>query len=102
MVSESLGNVLFTNFEVDGVVITTSDQTKFINLISDLGTTNDASLVYSRIESMPDSILSVIKPHMNLTNIKNIAILLIIIYIVSAILHYVESVSMVNVSNSLK
>ena len=99
VVSESLGNVLFTNFEVDGVVITTSDQTKFINLISDLGTTNDASLVYSRIESMPDSILSVIKPHMNLTNIKNIAILLIIIYIVSAILHYVESVSMVNVSN---
>ncbi len=99
VVSESIGNILFTPFEVDGVVITTSDQTKFINLISDLGTTNDASLVYSRIESMPENILNVINPHMNLNNIKNIAILLIIIYILSAVLHYVESVSMVNVSN---
>ena len=52
-----------------------------------------------KLAEMPESITNVIKPKMNMENIKNIVILLCILYILSALFTYIQSISMTTVSN---
>lgn len=49
---------------------------------------------------MPSSVKVVVEPYMNIDKIKNIAILLICIYLVSAIFEYFEAILMTDVSNN--
>ena len=90
------GNIVDIN--INGVVINTKDQQEFMNIISTVNKENGSDL-YGKIDTMPESIQTVLKPYMNISKIKNIALLLAILYIVSAIFTYIESISMTDVSN---
>ena len=48
---------------------------------------------------MPDSIYSIIKPKMNMVKIKNMALVLAIIYILSSIFSYIESILTTIIAN---
>ena len=96
---ESLINIFFKDFEIDGVNISSNDQYVFTKLMSNINTDADVNEIYKNIDEMPNSIKSVVKPKMNMDIIKNITVVLVVMYILSAIFSYIESVSMTNVSN---
>ena len=59
-----------------------------------------ANDLYKALDEMPESIQKVIKPKMNIDKIKNICIILLTIYFVSAIFNFLQSFSMTHVSNN--
>ena len=94
---ESIPN--FKEIEIDGVVISVEDQISYMNEMKDLNESSSASELYSKIDNLPDSIKSVVKPFMDIDKIKQIAIFLITLYLCSALFTYIESISMTDVSN---
>lgn len=97
-IPESIAESLFPEIEMDGVKITSLEQVKFLSIMSSLEETN-VNQLYQKIDEMPDSIQQVVKPFMNIDKIKNIALVLVVMLILSAIFTYVESISMTIVSN---
>ena len=89
----------FKEIEIDGVVISVEDQISYMNEMKDLNESSSASELYSKIDNLPDSIKSVVKPFMDIDKIKQIAIFLITLYLCSALFTYIESISMTDVSN---
>ena len=51
------------------------------------------------LDNLPDSIYSIIKPKMNMVKIKNMALILAIIYILSSIFSYIESILTTIIAN---
>lgn len=97
-INEAVASVLFKDIDIDGVTITPSEQAVFINKMSNI-TSKDVNTIYGTIDSMPGSIIKVVSPIMDLSKIKNITIFLVLLYLLSAIFHYIESISMTDVSN---
>lgn len=97
---DSIAEVIFEDIEIDGTKITAVEQAEFLAIVSDIPEDANASLLYSKIDTMPDSIREVLEPFMDLDKIKQIALLLVIIYLLSALFNYIESISMTVVSNN--
>ena len=82
-----------------------SDKAQFIILLNEAKTMdmNDGEIQKEylvKINDLPVSIYEEIKPKMNFDRIKKIAIFLGIIYLVSSIFGYIQSLIMANVSNN--
>jgi ATP-binding cassette subfamily B protein len=86
-------------FNIDNVDITTSDQIKYLSVLSSVDQNSDVKELYSKIEELPQSIQSVIKPSMNMDKITKITIFLICLYLLSAVLSLLQSYIMAIVSN---
>ena len=93
-------NLLLGEFEVDGNKISARDQINYLEIASTLNKDASSEELYKKIEEMPKSIRKSIEPFMNMKSIKNIVILLVIMYICSAIFTYIESLIMATVSNN--
>ena len=96
---EELKNVLFEEFEIDGIKIPVDDQYEFVKEMSTLNEGTDANTLYKKIDEMPESIQNVIKPVMNIDTIKAIAIFLVTLYLCSSLFNYIQSICMVQVAN---
>ena len=96
---EELKNVLFEEFEIDGIKIPVDDQYEFVKEMSTLDENADANTLYKKIDEMPESIQNVIKPVMNIDTIKAIAIFLVGLYLCSSLFNYIQSICMVQVAN---
>lgn len=86
------------NFEIDNQIITVQDQLDYLNLFKDADN-SDYNLIYSKLDKLPNSMKKLILPSINMQSIKKITIFLFILYFVSAIFTYIESLSMTLVSN---
>ena len=86
-------------FNIDNVDITTSDQIKYLSVLSSVDANSDVKELYSKIEELPESIRDVIKPSMNMDKIIKITIFLICLYLLSAVLSLLQSYIMAIVSN---
>ena len=84
--------------EVNGKNISNQDQLKFINLMSNLNQTNQEEAL-KKFDALPKSIYELVKPKINMTKIKKISILLISLYIISALFGYIQSYVMATISN---
>lgn len=95
---DSIKRALFPSTNIDGVEISTGDKIDFIVKMagSDTSSVNE---MYKVMENVPSSIQKVIGPKMNMNKIKDIAILLACLYIISAIFSYIEGLSMIKVAN---
>lgn len=95
---DSIKRALFPSTNIDGVEISTDDKIDFIVKMagSDTSSVNE---MYKVMENVPSSIQKVIGPKMNMDKIKDIAILLACLYIISAIFSYIEGLSMIKVAN---
>ncbi len=95
---DSIKMALFPSTNIDGVEISTDDKIDFIVKMagSDTSSVNE---MYKVMENVPSSIQKVIGPKMNMDKIKDIAILLACLYIISAIFSYIEGLSMIKVAN---
>lgn len=95
---DSIKRALFPSTNIDGVEISTDDKIDFIVKMagSDTSSVNE---MYKVMENVPSSIQKVIGPKMNMDKIKDIAILLACLYVISAIFSYIEGLSMIKVAN---
>ena len=84
--------------EIDNIKISINDQLEYLNIAKDIKQ-DDISDLYSKLDLMPETIKELVKPKMNLNKIKVISIFLAIIYILSALFTYIESISMTVVAN---
>ena len=84
--------------EIDNIKISINDQLEYLNIAKDIKQ-DDISDLYKKLDLMPGTIKELVKPKMNLDKIKVISIFLAIIYILSALFTYIESISMTVVAN---
>ncbi len=92
-------NILFKEIEIDGTKISGIDQYKFLKIMSTLSKDSSAEEMYKKIDKMPKSIKKVINPYMNIKKIKQITLLLLIMYTSSALFTFIQSIIMSTVSN---
>ena len=100
VIPDSIAEKLFKEIEIDGTKISALEQRDFLNIISTMKDSTDASQIYALIDKMPESIKDVVEPFMNIDKIKSIAIILVSIYLVSALFEYIEAILMCDVSNN--
>ena len=80
--------------------ISHDDKEKFSEIINKVNNSEDENSIKLYINDMPESILKKIEPKMNMSLVKKIALLLALIYILSAIFNLIQSIMMVKVSNN--
>ena len=98
-VSAFTSKVLLSDSKIGNSTITSSDKVKFLSIMGNAKKDMDASTLYKKIDNMPKSIKKVLEPQMNMEKIKSIALLLVIIYILSAFFTFTQSILMTDVSN---
>lgn len=96
----SILSELLTDIEIDNTKITVQEQIKLLSLTAKMDgqTTTDNAL--ELLDKMPKSIYNLVKPKINMDKVKNIALLLATLYIISAIFSYIQSFSMATISNN--
>lgn len=96
----SIKDVLFEDITIDNTLITKEDQYAFLEKFANVDLNNSSTQdIYSKVDELPQSIKAVIEPKMNMTRIKQITLFLVVIYAISAIFSFVQSVIMAIVSN---
>lgn len=96
---DSIKNIIFSEIDIEGIKISSKEQYEFLMLLSNLNEENDVQQLYSKIDEMPASIQEVVKPEMNMGNIKRISMILFTMYLVSALFSFVQSLAMTDVAN---
>lgn len=98
-ISTNTLEVLLPRFKVDNTIITSSDQLSSLKIMNNLDENASLEDIYKKVDELPDSIKEVVKPIINWQMIYDIVIFLIILYVVSALFTYFESIIMTVVSN---
>lgn len=99
-IPSSINAILFPNSVIDNINITTEDKVQFISKMATLKEDSSVNDIYKVVETLPDSIQKLINPKMNMNKITKMAIILIIIYVISALFNYLEGLFMVKVANN--
>ena len=97
--SENLQNIFFDEITIDGIKISAQDQYEYIKTLSSLDKKSDESQLYKTLDTLPKSIKEAIEPVMDMGKIKGITLLLVCMYLASALFTYIQSICMTNVSN---
>lgn len=97
--SKTLQNIFFKEITIDGVKITPNDQYQYLKTISSLDKNANQNELYSKLDTLPQSIRKIIEPVMNMDKIKSITILLVCMYLASALFTYIQSICMTDVAN---
>ena len=98
--SDNTLELIFKEFTINNQKISSTDQLKFLQIANTIKDKKDAKALYKKIDKMPKSIRKVIEPSMNMAKIKKISLFLACLYIVSALLSFIESIIMTSVSNN--
>lgn len=98
--SDNILLYLFEDIEVDSKIISAKDQVKMINLTKEIGDKTGTKKALSLMDKLPKSIYEIIKPEIDMKKIKEIALLMATIYLLSALFSYIQSYSMTTVSNN--
>ncbi len=85
-----------TPIEIDGVIISVEDQSKIVGLLQSM---DDEESLVKEFSSLPKNVQNLITNKIDLEGIKNIAIILAILFIISALFNYIESIATTDVSN---
>ena len=84
---------------IDGVTITVDDQMKMINLYQQYEGETDQDKMLIVMDELPESIYSLVEPKMDMEAIKNLAIFMGTIYLLSSLFAYIQEYSLTTVSN---
>ena len=96
---KSIKEILLPDSKIDGKKITTSDKVIFLKEMSGITKKSSAKDIYSKLDKLPSSISSLIKPSINMGAVKKIVIFLLTIYLVSALFNFLEGFIMASVAN---
>ena len=90
---------VFNEITIDNTKISVEDQLIYTKLTKNLNKDSKKEELLNVMKKLPNSIKSVIEPSINYNNIKRISLFLAIFYITSSLFTYIQSISMVKVSN---
>ena len=96
---DSIKKILFPESVIEDIIVSTEDKVAFISTMSELDEESSTNEIYANIEKLPNNIQKIISPVMDMKTITNIAIILVIIYVLSSIFNYSEGHIMINVAN---
>ena len=94
----TLNNIVNTVI-IDDVKITKEDQFKYFEIMSTMNQDMVNEDLLKKFDELPESIYSLVKPKMDMDGIKKVSLLLLILYVVSAICNYFEQILMALTSN---
>ena len=94
-INNNINNNRYEDIVIDRITISFNDQMSLINLMKN----NDTKDYSKLLNEIPSSVKEVIKPSMNKNKINDIVILLIVIYVLSALFNYIQAICMAIVSN---
>ena len=97
--TEIKDNEIPKDIEIDGVTISVEDQMEFFSILQQMGEDIGSEKSLGLIDELPESIYELVKPKMDMIAIRNLAIFMGILYIVSSIFNYIQSFSLTTVSN---
>ncbi len=89
-------NGVLVPFEIDGVLISVRDQE---NILSMLQNYEDKEALTKTYGQLPDDVQKLFASKIDLKGVRNIAIVLLSLYLISALFNYIESITMTDVSN---
>lgn len=107
-IQKGMKNRGLVSITIDGVEISVEDQMEFAKIMQKNQEKNmdmknlskeDQLKELKRLESFPKSIKKVIEPKMDLEKIKNIAIVVALLYFISSFFTFIQSISMTEVAN---
>ena len=90
---------LMEEIEVEGTIITVEDQVKVLRLTSEMGTESGAEKSLALMDKLPESVYELVKPRMDMEAIKNLAIFMGGLYLISSLFSYIQGYSLTTVSN---
>ena len=76
------------------------DKADFIIVMEEIKKEKDTLKVYKKIDNLPKKVYDYVKPRVNESKIKFLAILLISLYLVSAIFNFIQNLIMTYISNN--
>lgn len=98
---DSILKILLSDIVIDDVTIDIDDQITMIHLLPEIETNKkNTEKNFYVIDKLPKSVYKLIEPQMNTNKIKNIAIFMALIYLVSALFSYIQSLFMTTISNN--
>ena len=80
--------------------ISVEDKKEFSNILSSVNKDSDLNSLLDKVDSLPESIYDIIKPKMDMARVKSIGLLLAIIYVISSLFNYIQSLLMTTISNN--
>ena len=92
-------NYLFADIEIDGILITGSEQVEMLRLVSQMEEQTGSSESLELFEKLPENIYNLVKPRINMVAVKDLAIFMAVLYLLSAVFNYIQSYSLTTVSN---
>lgn len=107
-IQKGMKNRGLVSITIDGVEISVDDQMEFAKIMQKNQGKNmdmknlskeDQLKELKKLESFPKSIKKVIEPKMDLEKIKNIAIVVALLYFISSLFTFIQSISMTEVAN---
>lgn len=107
-IQKGMKNRGLVSITIDGVEISVEDQMEFAKIMQKSQEKNmdmknlskeDQLKELKKLESFPKSIKKVIEPKMDLEKIKNIAIVVALLYFISSFFTFIQSISMTEVAN---
>ena len=96
---KSIQRLLLPESTINKKKITTDDKVIFLKEMSGITKKSSAKDIYAKLDKLPNSISSLIKPSINMNAVKKIVIFLLTIYLVSALFNFLEGFIMSSVAN---
>ena len=84
---------------INGVTITVEDQMEMINIYQKMGEETGTDNALALMDELPKSVYELVKPEMDMIAIRNLAIFMGVLYLVSSLFSYIQSYSLTTVSN---
>ena len=85
---------LFNDFEYDDVLITKTDQIKFLDILCNMDMNSSSEESLKLLDKLPKSIKSFIEPKMDIDSLKTKSIILAVIYLLNSLFGYIQGVIM--------
>lgn len=95
----SIQRLLLPESTINKKKITTDDKVIFLKEMNGIIKKSSAKDIYAKLDKLPNSISSLIKPSINMNAVKKIVIFLLTIYLVSALFNFLEGFIMASVAN---
>ena len=84
----------FQEFEYDGVVISTEDQMKYMEIVSTITPDMENEEIIKKLDKMPESITGIVEAKMDTDELTKRSIILGIIYLLNSVFSYIEGIIM--------
>ena len=96
---KSIQRLLLPESTINKKKITTDDKVIFLKEMNGITKKSSAKDIYAKLDKLPNSISSLVKPSININAVKKIVIFLLTIYLVSALFNFLEGFIMASVAN---